>query len=153
MDVLYAASSEREAQVRAGKHMTLSSAMHPHPPIRVTGIAMDWRVRFAVDLMGRKPATQVCDIANRLNLSPSRFRHLFTAQLGVSPSQYLRQARLQYAWKLFGVSSLSVKEVAVIVGFNDVSHFVRDYKAAYRQTPGQTRKTRKDFHSDSQSGQ
>ena len=34
---------------------------------------------------------------------------------------------------------LRVKEVAASVGWNDVSHFVRDYKATYRQTPSQTR--------------
>lgn len=128
--------------------MTLSSVKPSQfqPLVPPTGAAPDWRVRFAIELMTRKPASPVRDIASRLNLSQSRLRHLFTAELGVSPSQYLRRSRLEYARDLFGASSLSVKEVAVIVGFNDVSHFVRDYKAAYGQTPGQARQTQKDFH-------
>src|SRR5579872_3667738 len=103
------------------------------------GLAVDWRVQQAVEFIGRKPTIQVRDIAKSLNLSASRFRHLFTAELGMSPRQYLRRARLKCARELFEASSLSVKEVTAIVGVNDISHFVRDYKIAYGQTPGQTR--------------
>jgi AraC family transcriptional regulator of arabinose operon len=129
--------------------MTLSSVKSSQVQSLVlpTGVAIDWRVRQAAELIRRKPATQVWDIAVSLNLSASRLRHLFTAELGMSPTQYLRRARLEHARVLFEVSSLSVKEVTVMVAFNDVSHFVRDYKAAYGQTPGQTRQARKDFHS------
>jgi transcriptional regulator GlxA family with amidase domain len=37
-------------------------------------------------------------------------------------------------------SFLTIKEVAVRVGVNDVSHFVRDYKALFGQTPSEARR-------------
>jgi AraC family transcriptional regulator, arabinose operon regulatory protein len=103
----------------------------------------DRRMQQAIELIGLKPAIQIWDIANSLNLSASRFRHLFTAELGMSPRQYLRRARLECARELLEASSLSVKEVTAMVGFNDVSHFARDYKTTYGQTPRQTRLTGK----------
>jgi AraC-like DNA-binding protein len=35
---------------------------------------------------------------------------------------------------------LTIKEVAVRVGVNDISHFVRDYKALFGQTPSEARR-------------
>jgi transcriptional regulator GlxA family with amidase domain len=78
-------------------------------------------------------------IANRVNLSLSRFRHLFTQFIGVSPSRYLKQMRLARARHLLENSLLTVKEVAAAVGVNDVSHFVRDYKEAYGENPSESR--------------
>jgi len=81
----------------------------------------------------------VSDIAADLNLSSSRFRHLFKQELGLSPKRYLKLTRLNRAKKLLENSFLRVKEITTVLGVNDVSHFVRDYKAFYRQTPSQTR--------------
>lgn len=46
---------------------------------------------------------------------------------------------MERARQLLLNSFLSVKEIAGVVGINDISHFVRDYKALYGQTPSQTR--------------
>jgi transcriptional regulator GlxA family with amidase domain len=136
--------STQQSEIRAGRvnQMTLSSVkpLQLQPLVPPTCAAADWRVRQAVELIRRKPAIQVWDIALSLNLSASRFRHLFAAELGMSPRQYLRRARLQCARELLEASALSVKEVTTMVGFNDISHFVRDYKTTYGHTPGQTRK-------------
>src|SRR5437762_14326553 len=77
-------------------------------------------------------------LASKLNLSLSRFRHLFTQFAGVSPSSELKQMRLARARYLLEHSLLTVKEVAAAVGINDVSHFVRDYKAAYGENPSES---------------
>jgi AraC family transcriptional regulator, arabinose operon regulatory protein len=129
--------------------MTLSSveSLQIQSLLPPTSAAKDWRVRQAVELIRCTPEIQVLDIALRLNLSASRFRHLFTAELGMSPREYLRRARLQRARELLEASRLSVKEITRTVGFTDVSHFVRHYKKTYGQTPRQTRHTRNNFHS------
>jgi transcriptional regulator GlxA family with amidase domain len=46
---------------------------------------------------------------------------------------------LMQARQLVANSFLSIKEIAYIVGINDMSHFSRDYKALYGETPSQTR--------------
>ncbi len=99
----------------------------------------DPRIRRAVELLKQEHPFGSSEIAPMLNLSVSRFRHLFKKELNVSPTQYLKLARLEQAKSLIESSFLRIKEVACLVGLNDVSHFVRDYKARYGQTPTETR--------------
>jgi AraC family transcriptional regulator of arabinose operon len=73
--------------------------------------------------------------AAALNISLSRLRHLFKQQTGISFCRFVKNVNLDYAKTLLVSSRLSVKEITVKCGFNDVSHFVRDFKAAYGKTP------------------
>ena len=107
-------------------------------PLR-NGAAKDPRIQRALELLQQNHAHHSDDVAMALNLSPSRFRHLFKKELGISPHQYLVYARLLRARELLEDSFLRVKEVAALVGVNDLSHFVRDYKMLFSETPTQTR--------------
>jgi len=89
------------------------------------------------------PLIEIANIAVCLNLSTSRFRHLFKEELGISPNHYLKIVRLEGAKELLENSFLRVKEITALVGSNDVSHFVRDYKAFFGETPSQTRHRRR----------
>jgi len=99
----------------------------------------DPRIRRAIELLKPDLPATVGEIATELNLSVSRFRHLFKQELKVSPTQYLNLSRLEQARNLIASSFLRIKEVAALVGWNDVSHFVRDYKAQYGHTPSESR--------------
>jgi transcriptional regulator GlxA family with amidase domain len=46
---------------------------------------------------------------------------------------------LHEANRLLSWGSLSVKEVAARIGFNDASHFTRDYRRVYQENPSDTR--------------
>ncbi len=86
--------------------------------------------------------TRMLDSAARaVNLSVSRLRHLFKKQLGISPTRRLKEDRLVKARELLGGTFLSVKEVAARVGATDMSHFIRDYKQRYKETPSETKAT------------
>jgi len=102
----------------------------------------DKRIQRALDLIQSLHAVQIADVASKLNLSPSRFRHLFKQDVGFSPGHYVRQLRLKHAKRLLEHTFLSVKEIAAQVGANDVSHFVRDYKTLYGHTPSEARRGR-----------
>jgi len=105
-----------------------------------SGISVqDQRVRRGLEILQHDPQVSLTSIALRVNLSPSRFRHLFKKEIGISPTIYLRVTRLKQAKTLLEGSFLRVKEVAARVGINDLSHFVRDYKKLYGQTPSETR--------------
>jgi transcriptional regulator GlxA family with amidase domain len=99
----------------------------------------DQRIRRGLEILQTDPKVSLDAIASQLNLSASRFRHLFKKELGISPILYLRATRMKQARTLLEGSFLRVKEVAAHVGINDLSHFVRDYKAFHGQTPSQTR--------------
>ncbi|MCM3873745.1 MAG: helix-turn-helix transcriptional regulator [Pyrinomonadaceae bacterium] len=53
----------------------------------------------------------------------------------MSPIQYLRSLRMERAKHLLESSFLSIKEIGHLVGLNDESHFVRDFKKAYGLSP------------------
>jgi len=74
-----------------------------------------------------------------VNLSASHLAHLFKREAAMSPQQFLKHVRLQHARLLLQSTFLSIKEIMVRSGFNDASHFVRDFKRAYGQTPSQYR--------------
>jgi AraC-like DNA-binding protein len=83
--------------------------------------------------------SQASHAAAALNVSPSRLRHLFKQQTGVSFARFVKSVRMDRARGLLLVSSLSVKEIAARYAFHDVSHFVRDFKAAFGQSPTRLR--------------
>jgi transcriptional regulator GlxA family with amidase domain len=83
--------------------------------------------------------TSLDQLARLLNLSVSRFCHLFKAETGISPMRYLKAQRMKKAKELLETSFLNVKEVMSKVGAKDRSHFIKDFKKLYGQSPSQHR--------------
>ena len=105
---------------------------------------MDVRVQKVVELVvvgikdGRAPGLDV--VCRSVNLSRSRIRHLFKTELGLTFGQYVRLKQMEYAKTLLESSFLNVKQVMSCTGFNDESHFVRDFKRFYGYSPAKYRK-------------
>ncbi|HKG47209.1 MAG TPA: AraC family transcriptional regulator [Pyrinomonadaceae bacterium] len=78
-------------------------------------------------------------LANCVDLSASRLRHLFKDQTGLTPAQYLKRLRLERARELMDGSFLRLKEVMPQVGITDQSHFVRDFKKTHGLPPNRYR--------------
>jgi AraC family transcriptional regulator of arabinose operon len=75
------------------------------------------------------------EMAQSVNLSPSRLRHLFRNEMGVSLRQYLKAQRMLKAKHLLETTFLNVQEIMLRVGVRDKSHFTRDFKKAYGLSP------------------
>ncbi|SRR5260370_4966611 len=127
----------RSLQARA--HLKAPAVLRLALPTDRNLATRDPRIRRALELLQETHEVRFGQIASNLNLSGSRFRHLFKKELGMSPRHYARLVQLEKAKDLLKNSFLTVKEVAALVGVNDMSHFSRDYKVQYRQTPSQTR--------------
>src|SRR5689334_15244083 len=80
-------------------------------------------------------AWQTTELAALVNLSASRFRHLFKQEMGVSVGLYLRELRLDRAECLLRTTFLAIKEVMTESGMTSTSHFVHYFKARYGLTP------------------
>jgi AraC family transcriptional regulator of arabinose operon len=104
---------------------------------------MDRRVKLAIAEIDNDLARawDVVQLAELVNLSPSRFRHLFKEEMDHSVSQYLRERRLERAEYLLRTTFLSIKEVTTRAGLSSTSHFVHYFKQKYGVTPSAYRKT------------
>ena len=101
------------------------------------GMSADPRIIWALAEMHRRLEQNVAvsELASSVNLSTSRFTHIFTDDVGESPLRYLRRIRLERARDLLETTFLSVKQVMARVGFNDASHFTRDFRHVYGASP------------------
>ena len=74
------------------------------------------------------------------HLSASRFAHLFREQLGVSPQKYLETLRLERAMRLLSITTLSVEQVALEVGYGDPFYFSKRFSKHAGKSPRAFRK-------------
>jgi AraC-like DNA-binding protein len=75
-------------------------------------------------------------MAGEAGLSAFHFLRLFSRVLGVTPHQYLLRSRLRHAARLLAEDDRSVTDVALDVGFADLSNFVRSFHRAAGVSPG-----------------
>ncbi|WP_425325502.1 helix-turn-helix domain-containing protein [Paraburkholderia sacchari] len=73
-------------------------------------------------------------LAGIAGLSISRFAVRFSAEVGVSPQQYVRHVRVRQAQRLLS-HGLPPSIVAAEVGFFDQSHLCRHFKRVLGTTP------------------
>jgi len=78
-------------------------------------------------------------LARLVNLSTSRLRHLFKAETGSTPAQYLKSVRMREAQRLLLTTFLSVKEIMNRVGIADESYFGHEFRKAYGLAPSKFR--------------
>ncbi|HEX7655300.1 MAG TPA: helix-turn-helix domain-containing protein, partial [Verrucomicrobiae bacterium] len=78
-------------------------------------------------------------LARRLNLGPRHFSRLFKSEVGVTPAQWILQARIHSARQMLE-SAEPPKEVAARCGFTDVDTFRRAFVRIVGTTPAEYRK-------------
>jgi AraC-like DNA-binding protein len=74
-------------------------------------------------------------IARQFELSPFHFLRVFSSVTGVTPHQYLVRSRLRRAAQLLVDEERSVTDVAIDVGFEDLSNFIRTFHRAAGVSP------------------
>ncbi|WP_043455235.1 helix-turn-helix domain-containing protein [Streptomyces fulvoviolaceus] len=129
-------TAARELALCALEEVVLLTAGAARTPQPRSGV--DSRVRRAEALVAADPGAPhtVHSLAAAVSLSPSRFAHLFTEQLGKSPMRALREARLHHAARLLEGTDLSVERVAAASGFASPFHFNRVFRERYGMPPG-----------------
>lgn len=74
-------------------------------------------------------------LATQTGLSVYHYLRVFSAVLGVTPHQYLVRCRLRKAAQLLTNEDRSITEIALDVGFADLSNFVRTFRRAAGVSP------------------
>lgn len=76
----------------------------------------------------------ISSLATRVHLSPSRFRHVFRHEMGMSVQSYLRWQRLWVAVRA-SARGASLTEAAHTAGFADSAHLTRVFRATFGIAP------------------
>jgi AraC-like DNA-binding protein len=81
-----------------------------------------------------KPRT-LGELAEASSLSPYHFLRTFKAVTGVTPHQWLLRARLREAARRLGAGRERITDIALESGFEDLSNFVRSFRAEFGMSP------------------
>jgi len=103
---------------------------------RVLEVLANLHERFA------EPLT-VDEMGEWVGLSASHLRSLFAAELGVSPIAALQTQRTREARRLLAGGSLTVKEIARQVGYEDPLYFSRAFRKRVGMSPMEYRQSAK----------
>ncbi|HWD78342.1 MAG TPA: helix-turn-helix domain-containing protein [Kribbella sp.] len=107
-------------------------------------VQIDDRLLRAIELIDQDLTADldVPRLARAVNLSTSRFAHLFREQLGVTPQQFVERRRLDAAARLLELTSRPIASVAAQVGYADPLYFSTRFRlhtgwspTAYRKRP------------------
>src|SRR5262249_15360406 len=74
-------------------------------------------------------------LARGAGRSPSHFLRSLQAATGVTPHQWLLRARLRDAARRLAASRTPVTDIALDVGFEDLSNFIRSFHAEFGMSP------------------
>ena len=100
--------------------------------------AFDPRIERALEILRNAPDNLISadTVAREVALSPSRFAHLFRAEVGLPVRRYLLWMRLRHAVRMLGGGD-SLTTVAHAAGFADSAHLTRTFRQMFGLTPSE----------------
>lgn len=95
------------------------------------------RIAKAIELVrkGYGKPLRIAGLARQLGMSISAFHHHFKAVTAMSPLQFQKQLRLQEARRLLLAGDVDAATAGYRVGYDDPSHFSREYKRLFGGPP------------------
>jgi AraC-like DNA-binding protein len=106
------------------RHLALSGGSTSHIARAVERLRQDFDQPLRIELLARE-----------LGMSVSGFHHHFKAVTALSPLQFQKRLRLLEARRLMLGENLDAASAAYRVGYNDASHFNREYKSLFGVPP------------------
>ena len=85
--------------------------------------------------------------AEGMRLSLSHFRRLFHAGMNQPPTRFVIECRMRYAATLLVERDDTIAEIAQACGYDDVYHFSKLFKKTRGISPGQYRKSHRQYRS------
>jgi len=131
LHAVFEARGTDQALIEAAQRVVEHLAATPAGPQ-----AVDRRIALVLDRVRGQPGAELtlAQAAAMAHLSPSRFRHLFVAQTGISFRAYLLWARVGFAVAR-GLAGGSWTEAAQQAGFADSAHLSRTCRRMFGLAP------------------
>lgn len=90
-----------------------------------------------------KEKIYIADLASLLNMNEQYFCRYFKKALDHSPIEYINKYRIKQALSLLEKTDLSVMEICLECGYNNLGNFLREFRKYTNTTPLQYRKNAK----------
>ena len=78
---------------------------------------------------------EIKDLANKMNLSESHFKHRFRKEVGIPPKEFVLRQKLEKAKDLLKDPSISISDIAYDLDFSSPSYFATVFKRFNRVSP------------------
>lgn len=129
------------AHEAAERYVCLDGGRAQLRQFKIASDPMDPRIQRVILLMEENPDRELslAGLAQSVGLSPSRLRHKFKSEVGVTPTVYLQTLRFEKAKRLLSTKFLTVKEVKAAVGITSDSYFTHQFKRAFGVSPSRSR--------------
>ena len=84
---------------------------------------------------------RIKDLAGDLNLSNSYFQHLYKNYFGLSTISYVIYSRIEFSKQLLSSTNYTIREVSEILGYENDTQFMRQFKLKTGMTATEYKKT------------
>ena len=101
--------------------------------------AIDIAIRYIRENVGK--TLSLAELSERVGLSKYHFSHVFKAETGYSPIEYVISTRLDRAKLLLKTSDLSIAEISYEVGYENPGSFINLFTNKVGSSPKNFRKT------------
>lgn len=92
-------------------------------------------------IMGLLHNITIEEMAEASCLSVSTFKRRFRSRYSTSPHSWFVSQRLKIAYTLIISTNINVRELTMLCGFRNVSHFIALFRSRYSTTPLRLRRT------------
>ena len=124
----------KNVSAESGGEQAVESKAAPAPERMIDNVISDIRNHYTEDI-------QLTTLATKYSVSIARLSTEIKKKLGMTFSDYVTQLRIQRAKELLADESMSVGEIAEIVGYNDYFYFIKVFKKVQGISPSKYRKT------------
>lgn len=109
---------------------------------RSADVRLEYAEHFMLSHMGR--GITVKHVAEHVRISPSQLSRIYLRDVGITPTERLRQLRLNTAHSLVRSTSMKINEIAAACGIGSTNTFIRLFKETYGKSPQAFRKQSRD---------
>ncbi|MCH7413652.1 AraC family transcriptional regulator [Belliella sp. R4-6] len=100
-------------------------------------LASNNRLAHVVDYMKKNIRENLTleTLSAKACMSKAHFSRSFKNELGISPMEYILKERLNLAKNYLRMANYQIQEVCFMAGFNNITYFIRAFKAEFGTTP------------------
>ncbi|MDO5540933.1 MAG: response regulator [Eubacteriales bacterium] len=142
-EMVAAASSAQSMKEQIGRLFEETLKLRDHHSMKKYSAVLE-EARIFINENYQKDDMSLNTVASQVNISPSYFSAIFSAEMGKTFVEYLTQVRLEKAKELLMCSSMRTAEIGYEVGYKDSHYFSYIFKKIVGCSPKEYKNRRKE---------